>query len=211
MESKKVKIYGLVALGIVFMSGIFIFSYIKYTNGHSFNYLEKKSKEIVNPGERIEAIMVNAKGNEVLLPSADISRSIKYSKSAEVKNFPEEKAGKNLGGKNKQEVQEIYKKDGYNIIEFSKDRLVLEKEINSYTPGKYFYGEKDGVLVIFKVAENGVNFIETPKTDITNINIDMLGDEEKKMILNGDKNFQFETHAEALEGLADYHEFNRKK
>ena len=79
----------------------------------------------------------------------------------------------------KDELQEKYK--GWNIEDFSEDKIVLSREIDANCEDHFVIKESDGEIFVYKeLTENKNNLIE--KLDI---NINLLNDEDKEALANG--------------------------
>ena len=81
----------------------------------------------------------------------------------------------------KEELQEKY--SGWNIEEFSEDKIILSREIDANCEDHYVIKERDGEILVYKeLTEYKSNLIE--KIDI---NVNLLTEEDKEALNNGVK------------------------
>lgn len=150
-----------------------------------------------------DSLTVDSNLNGVVSADANIVFKVKYIKSGEVIKEKEEKA-QQLAGKKKDEVDEVYKNNGYKVQSITSSEVVLMKEIDKYAPNKYVLGIKDERVAIYKTDKDGNMFIENDKSDITDIKTDKLKEADIQLLTKGDKYFQCDTREDAESRLEDY-------
>lgn len=150
-----------------------------------------------------DSLTVDSNLNGVVSADANIVFKVKYIKSGEVIKEKEEKA-QQLAGKKKDEVDEVYKNNGYKVQSITSSEVVLIKEIDKYAPNKYVLGIKDERVAIYKTDKDGNMFIENDKSDITDIKTDKLKEADIQLLTKGDKYFQCDTREDAESRLEDY-------
>lgn len=197
---KKIRTILLVILTI----SIFSLSYYLCINKlKSTNFKEDKYK-VQNESKDIDKTMtVDSNMNTSLSPNAKIIFEKKYIKSGEVITEKEESAG-NLAGKKKNELNQVYKGQGYSLESMKSSEVVFVKEFDRYAPNKYVVGIKDGFIAIYKTDKDGNMFIEDEKRDVTDIKTDRLKKADIELLTKGDKYFQCNTREDAEARLEDY-------
>ncbi|MPQ43026.1 hypothetical protein [Clostridium tarantellae] len=101
-------------------------------------------------------------------------------------------------------LEEILKEKGYEKVAWNGQEIIFSRnqEIStSLEPNKYYIGEKDGCIAMFKSDENGIAIIEKTE-DITFINIETLPDRDREAIKNFNK--KFDTREQCEEELSAY-------
>lgn len=197
MDNRKLRTVILVIFTILIFS---LSCYICITGFQNANM----KKELLQVKEKNkETVKANSSVATVVSEKAKIIFKIKYNKSGEYQTEREQSAGE-LYGKNKDEIQNIYKNAGYKIEKFNAQQVILVKEMDKYAPDKYVLGIKDGLIAIYKTDKQGNMFIENKDTDITDIKTKKLKEEDIKLLTKGDKYFQCNTREEAQSRLEDY-------
>ena len=102
------------------------------------------------------------------------------------------------------DLKNLFGKQDYNISENTQVRLVFNKNSNSFIPNKYYIGEKNGYLAIYKSYDKGELFIENESSDIyvNQKKVDTLDDISKRKIKNFEK--YYDTKDEAEEEITEY-------
>ena len=102
------------------------------------------------------------------------------------------------------DLKNLFGKQDYNISENTQVRLVFNKNSNSFIPNKYYIGEKNGYLAIYKSNDKGELFIENESSDIyvNQKKVDTLDDISKRKIKNFEK--YYDTKDEAEEEITEY-------
>lgn len=150
-----------------------------------------------------DGLTVHSNLDDVVSANANLVFKVKYIKSGEVVTEKEEKA-ENLSGKKKNEVDEIYKNEGYKVENITSSEVVLIREVDKYAPNKYVLGIKDGRIAIYKTDKDGNMFIENDERDLTDIKTDKLKEADIQLLTKGDKYFQCDTREDAESRLEDY-------
>lgn len=114
-----------------------------------------------------------------------------------------------LLGLNESQLEEIFKKFGYNLQQFTKNDVIFIKDVPgyNYAPDTYFIGIKDENMVIYNKEKNeSIRIVESkiinPKAE-DNSNITLKDIEDKgnllKTLYYGDKDYQFSNVQDAIE------------
>lgn len=165
----------------------------------------KNNRYVINSNEESErgSLAANSNNDTIVSKNSTIVFKVQYNKSGEIVLEKEEAVG-NLVGKSKNDVDEIYKNDGYMVESISSLQVVLMKKVDKYVPNKYVLGIKDGYIAIYKTDKDGNMFIENEKRDITDIKTDRLKQADIQLLNKGDKYFQCDTREDAEARLEDY-------
>jgi hypothetical protein len=103
----------------------------------------------------------------------------------------------------KSDLQNYYSKLNYSIESFNENTIVLLRETtNVLNPNKYYLGEKDGFIALFKTDDKGNPKIEDDKNDISTKKVTDLSDIDQNKIINFQK--VYDTKEEAEEDLSQY-------
>ncbi|WP_411681046.1 hypothetical protein [Clostridium thailandense] len=201
MDKRKKRTFLLVFLTI----SIFSLSYyicinkLKTIGIRNNNYKMNSS----NKDKEMGSLATNSNNDVIVARDSTILFKVQYSKSGDVIVEKEESVG-SLAGKKKDDVEAIYKNDGYEVQSINSSQVVLMKKVDSYAPNKYVLGIKDGYVAIYKTDKDGNMFIENEKRDITDIKIDKLKQADIQLLNKGDKYFQCDTREDAEARLEDY-------
>lgn len=200
MDERKARTILLVILTIAIFSLSFYVcvNKLKVTNIKD-NKDQFNSTNLVVP----DGLTVHSNLDDVVSANANLVFKVKYIKSGEVVTEKEEKA-ENLSGKKKNEVDEIYKNEGYKVENITSSEVVLIREVDKYAPNKYVLGIKDGRIAIYKTDKDGNMFIENDERDLTDIKTDKLKEADIQLLTKGDKYFQCDTREDAESRLEDY-------
>jgi dipeptidyl aminopeptidase/acylaminoacyl peptidase len=200
MDTRKARTILLVIITIT----IFSLSYYVCVNKLKTTNIKNYKHQVNSDNSGIsDTLTVDSNLNGVVSADANIVFKVKYIKSGEVITEKEEKA-QQLAGKKKDEVDEVYKNEGYKVQNITSAEVVLIKEIDKYAPNKYVLGIKDGRIAIYKTDKDGNMFIENDKSDITDIKTDKLKEADIQLLTKGDKYFQCDTREDAESRLEDY-------
>lgn len=200
MDTRKARTVLLVIITIT----IFSLSYYVCVNKLETTNIKNYKHQVNSDNSGIsDTLTVDSNLNGVVSADANIVFKVKYIKSGEVITEKEEKA-QQLAGKKKDEVDEVYKNEGYKVQNITSAEVVLIKEIDKYAPNKYVLGIKDGRIAIYKTDKDGNMFIENDKSDITDIKTDKLKEADIQLLTKGDKYFQCDTREDAESRLEDY-------
>lgn len=199
MDKRKIRTILLVVLTTAIFSLSYYICVTKLKNVNT-----KNNKYQVNEDkENYDSVKVHSNVDNTVDKNAKIVFKIKYIKSGEIQREKEEDA-RELAGKKKSEVEQIYKDKGYKVDTITPSEVVLIKEADKYAPNKYVLGIKDGLIAIYKTDKEGNMFIENEGRDVTDIKTDRLKDTDIKLLTNGDKYFQCNTREDAEARLEDY-------
>ena len=200
MDTRKVRTILLVIITIT----IFSLSYYVCVSKLKVTSIKNYKHQVNSDNSGIsDSLTVDSNLNGVVSADANIVFKVKYIKSGEVIKEKEEKA-QQLAGKKKDEVDEVYKNNGYKVQSITSSEVVLIKEIDKYAPNKYVLGIKDERVAIYKTDKDGNMFIENDKSDITDIKTDKLKEADIQLLTKGDKYFQCDTREDAESRLEDY-------
>lgn len=191
---------------LAIMLGIAIFSISYYITAERFknnkgNY--GNGTEVKNNTNAEDKMTLSSGENYVLDSKCEILFYTKYKKSGDLILVKKESAS-TLGLKDKKQVEEKYKTEGYKIQEGSKTQIKLQNEVEKYVPNKYVLGIYGEYLAIFKTDKNGDMHIESEKEDITEKKIEHLKEQDIYLLTTGSKYFQCDTRDEVLARLEDY-------
>lgn len=100
------------------------------------------------------------------------------------------------------ELETMLKEKGYSKVKSEDNKIVFTKEEGTgLTPNKYYLGDKDGNIAIFKTDENGKAFIEKP-SDVSVKKLYSLPKMDSDIIKSFGR--QFDTREECEEELSAY-------
>lgn len=180
----------LAVLTIIVFSGTYYICIHKLKNTSTVDNTEK----VVNANSNI---------NSKVSSNASIIFKVKYTKSGDIVKQKENNSG-DLSGKTKDELNEMYKEDGYKVESITPSQVVLIKEVDKYAPNKYVVGIKDGYIAIYKTDGDGNMFIENKQRDITDIKTNRLKKADIELLTKGNKYFECSTREDAEARLEDY-------
>lgn len=164
----------------------------------SFRYMNKKLSE-----SSISILNKNLEDDTVvILQSQNGSKGTNIDKIYTIKEI--KKKYDMTGDVTRDDIEKIFKKQNYSIESDSNVRLVFNRKSSKYTVGKYYIGEKDGYLAIYKCNEEGDLIIEDENKDIYKnfTKVSSLDDISQKMIKNHEKSYN--TKEEAEEDITEY-------
>ncbi len=190
-----------VILGISLILILFISSYKisfqKYARENT-GYINTDQQSVVNISK-----LQNEGFDPKLSAAAKIVFEVEYEKSREVKILQELDQAGVMTGFSKNDIEQVYSKEGYSVESITASEVVLLKKINSYSPDKYFLGiYNNDCLAIFKTDKKGKEFIENYDKDIkSDIKIASLKKGDKELLVKGSPELQFVTRNEAEEAF----------
>lgn len=199
MDKRKIRTILLVILTIA----IFSLSYYVCINRLKSTNIKKGRYQVNNKTGAQDTLTVHSNVDGVVSVNANVVFKVKYAKSGEIVTEKEEKADA-LAGKKKDEVNDVYKDEGYTVQNITSSEVLLIREVDKYAPNKYVLGIKDGYIAIYKTDKDGNMFIEDDKRDVTDIKTDKLKQADIQLLTKGDKYFQCDTREDAEARLEDY-------
>ena len=101
-------------------------------------------------------------------------------------------------------LSEVLKNEGYTLDVAASGEVVFRRDPSkALDPNKYYIGEKDGFLAIYKTDDNGTPLIESDEDVFSdNKTVDSLGNVEKNKIKNFE--FKYDSKEEAEENLSEF-------
>ncbi|AYD39839.1 hypothetical protein D4Z93_04635 [Clostridium fermenticellae] len=189
-NKKKIRNILLTLLTLAVFSGVYYVCVHKLENSNTQNTTEKS----VNAQSELEPKVSS---------NANVIFKIKYTKSGDIIKQKENNS-KNLSGKTKGELNDMYKEDGYKVTNMTNSQVVFTKEVDKYAPNKYALGIKNGYIAIYRTDSNGNMFIEDKNRDITDIKISRLKKADIELLTKGNKYFECDTREDAEARLEDY-------
>lgn len=163
---------------------------------------------LINPSSRVEDKTGDNDNSDLLSDNILVTLltgdDIDYSKT--LKNI---KSDFDLDLKDKISLDALtdffYNKDSYLLEKASKTALVFKRSENSnsssYLPNKYYLGEYNGYISLFKTDENGNVITEEIKVYEEYKPINFLPESDQKLIINN--NFYYDNREDALMKLSE--------
>lgn len=202
MDTKKRNITIIVvSIAVLFVSFYYIrLAKIKGTK------VDSNKRQVNSYEKQQDSLAVGGNKGAVLSKGCKLIFKIKYTKSNDelVQKEEQLKDESNLLGKGKEDVENSYKKEGFNVEKFSSNEVILVKKEDKYAPNKYVVGIKDEKIAIYRTDKSGNMYIEDEHKDITDIKTNRLKEQDIEMLTKGDKYFQCNTREEAEARLEDY-------
>ena len=106
-----------------------------------------------------------------------------------------------IKGENMDELISAVEKDGYELVSSTSGEIIFLNDMGILEAGKYYIGEKDGYIAIFKAGEDGRPFIEKPE-DVSTKKIEDLPEVDRSKISNFEK--KYDTREECEENITNY-------
>lgn len=106
-----------------------------------------------------------------------------------------------INGENIEELISAVEKDGYKLVSSTSGEIIFLNDMGILEAGKYYIGEKDGYIAIFKAGEDGRAFIENPE-DVSTKKIEDLPEVDRSKISNFEK--KYDTREECEENITNY-------
>lgn len=135
---------------------------------------------------------------KIVLTKRTVSDDIVVENTINVKDIKKELHVNEL---NVEQIVGIYKEKGYNVSSTDDYQMVFERAVGSLEPNKYYIGDKDGYIAIYKSDINGIPVIES-EDDITEKEVDYLMEIDKSMIRNYE--MVFDTKEDCEEALSNF-------
>lgn len=177
-----------------------------YLTLKNLNKTNKTPKDVRNTAQVNASNIIDAsiiKENTVQSSAKIIFKTL-YSKSGDIViDKQQDKAGQ-LSGKSKKDVETMFSTDGYAIQHMDNDQVIFLRTYDKYSPNKYVLDiyKEGNCIAIFKTDKDGNESIEDPDNDIkSDMKIDNLKDGDIDALMKGNKDFQYNTKAEAEEGF----------
>lgn len=141
--------------------------------------------------------------NDIISANTKVVFKTQYIKSGDYDEKIQNVSEKVIG-KSREEIEQIYKNDGYKLESMDSTKIILVKSVDSYAPNKYVFGIKEGRLAIYRTDNNGYQYIEDESKDITPIRAETLKKLDLELLIKGAKQFEFDTREQAEAKLEDY-------
>lgn len=106
-----------------------------------------------------------------------------------------------IKGENIDELISFVEKDGYELVSSNSNEIIFLNDMGILEAGKYYIGEKDGYIAMFKAGEDGRPIIENPE-DVSTKKIDDLPEVDREKISNFEK--KYDTREECEEEITNY-------
>ena len=187
--SKKNIVLLSVALGILVFAGSY---------GVSYFYNREKISETNAVIEEEKSSLTLKDNYKIVLTKRTISDEIVVESNIEVKEIKKELNVKEI---NVEQVVELYKEKGYSVASTDDYQMVFERAVGTLEPNKYYIGDKDGYIAIYKSDMNGIPVIESEE-DITEREVSLLMEMDQNMIRNYE--MVFDTKEECEEALSNF-------
>ena len=178
-----------IALGALFFAGSYTVSYF---------YNKEKISETNAVIENEKSSIKLEDNYKIVLTKRTISDDIIVENNIEVKEIKKELNVKEL---NVEQVVELYKGKGYSVVSTDDYQMVFERAVGRLEPNKYYIGDKDGYIAIYKSDINGIPVIES-EDDITEREVGFLMEIDQNMIRNYE--MVFDTKEECEEALSNF-------
>lgn len=195
------KVYYSSLFFIIFLIIAFVYSYIWGLTKYKDENKEMKYSTV-------DKYYENGYGNQINLgdgvsANTKVVLRTEYKKGGDYEEKTESATNKIIG-KNREEIEKIYKSEGYQVDSMNPSEIILVKTIDSYAPNKYVFGIKGGHLAIYRTDKNGNAYIEDESKDVTPIKAEALKKMDLELLLKGAKQFEFDTREQAEAKLEDY-------
>ncbi len=187
--NKKKMVLLSVALGILVFSGSYMVSYF---------YNKEKISETNAVIENEKSSLILKDNYKIVLTKRTVSDEIIVESNIEVKEIKKELNIKEI---NVEQVVDLYKGKGYSVASTDDYQMVFERAVGTLEPNKYYIGDKDGYIAIYKSDINGIPVIES-EDDITEREVGLLMEIDQNMIRNYE--MVFDTKEECEEALSNF-------
>lgn len=147
-------------------------------------------------------ISTNIPKEDIVSKDTKITFQVQYKKSGEIFTEKNDDPLSSIIGKTKKELEEIYGIKGYIIKEMDSNHVNFLKSFDRYSPDKYVIDifKDSNCIAIFKTDHQGKESIEDPDNDIKfETKISDVREGDLDIILQGQKNLQFDTKEDAVE------------
>lgn len=185
-----------ILLGIAFLAILFCGTY--FITGY-FNNPNINNPNITNSNE----LVIEDGGEKVVLnqtPQALEDNMVVVLKTKEnidsEKTVAQLKAELSLTGEvTKESLSKVLESEGYELGEIKSDKLVFNRESEHVlVPNKFYLGEKDGMLAIYKTSENG----EPKDIYVDKAPINILPEVNQESLKNFEKYYDTEEEAHMM-------------
>lgn len=178
-----------IALGALFFAGSYTVSYF---------YNREKIHEANAGIENGKQSIVLKDNYKIVLTKRTVSDDIVVESNLDVKSIKKEL---NVNELNVEQVVQLYKQKGYSVSSTDDYQMIFERAVGTLEPNKYYIGDKDGYIAIYKSDVNGIPVIES-EDDITEREVSLLMEIDQNMIRNYE--MVFDTKEECEEALSNF-------
>ncbi|CUN98396.1 hypothetical protein [Sarcina ventriculi] len=178
-----------IALGALFFAGSYTVSYF-----YNREKIHEANAEIENEKQSI----VLKDSYKIVLTKRTVDDDIIVENNFDVKTIKKELDVREL---NVEQVVELYKQKGYSVSSTDDYQMIFERAVGTLEPNKYYIGDKDGYIAIYKSDVNGIPVIEN-EDDITQREVSLLMEIDQNMIRNYE--MVFDTKEECEEALSNF-------
>ena len=178
-----------IALGALFFAGSYTVSYF-----YNREKIHEANAEIENEKQSI----VLKDSYKIVLTKRTVDDDIIVENNLDVKTIKKELDIREL---NVEQVVELYKQKGYSVSSTDDYQMIFERAVGTLEPNKYYIGDKDGYIAIYKSDVNGIPVIEN-EDDITQREVSLLMEIDQNMIRNYE--MVFDTKEECEEALCNF-------
>lgn len=178
-----------IALGALFFAGSYTVSYF-----YNREKIHEANAEIENEKQSI----VLKDSYKIVLTKRTVDDDIIVENNLDVKTIKKELDVREL---NVEQVVEFYKQKGYSVSSTDDYQMIFERAVGTLEPNKYYIGDKDGYIAIYKSDVNGIPVIEN-EDDITQREVSLLMEIDQNMIRNYE--MVFDTKEECEEALSNF-------
>ena len=178
-----------IALGALFFAGSYTVSYF-----YNREKIHEANAEIENEKQSI----VLKDSYKIVLTKRTVDDDIIVENNLDVKTIKKELDVREL---NVEHVVELYKQKGYSVSSTDDYQMIFERAVGTLEPNKYYIGDKDGYIAIYKSDVNGIPVIEN-EDDITQREVSLLMEIDQNMIRNYE--MVFDTKEECEEALSNF-------
>ncbi len=164
----------------------------------SYFYNKEKISETNAVIENEKSSLILKDNYKIVLTKRTVSDEIIVESNIEVKEIKKELNIKEI---NVEQVVDLYKGKGYSVASTDDYQMVFERAVGTLEPNKYYIGDKDGYIAIYKSDINGIPVIES-EDDITEREVGLLMEIDQNMIRNYE--MVFDTKEECEEALSNF-------
>jgi hypothetical protein len=171
------------ALFLILASTLVISSFAGYFTGLSYADKTIKSNFDTSPvSVAAETLEIEETPSKVLIgPTTEIVKKHKYVKGLEfVKEF-KEKPSSEILGMDMVSAKEHYNSKGYTVIEFTSDKVIVSKDIDSWPPECYIVKGENNTITIYRSDTEG-NLTKIQDAEAT---LDILPTQDREEVLKG--------------------------
>jgi hypothetical protein len=171
-----------VAIFLVLLSSLVVTSLAGYFTGLRYSDNIAK-KEVTAKGVEVsaESVELPKPPSVAIGTSTEIIKKHRYIKGLEYIKEINEKPGSEVLGMDMKIAETYYKDRGYVIVEFTKEKVVLSKDIESWAPETYIAKSDGEIMSIYRSDVNG----ELTKLQETDITLDLLPEHDRQEVIRG--------------------------